>query len=179
MSTTTTNGDGTATPTATATAAATATTSTASNNNNGASSGSGRSSGFEVVVAAMQLHPDNKAVQEGACKVMHAFLLPAMYNSSDPNQAAIVANEATRQRFAGIHVICDWYLTGPYYHLTRAHLFFDWLIQITGVGAIEPLGMALQQHASSLVIACCGCEVGINIWQADTKIWQALSLINL
>ena len=59
---------------------------------------------------------------------MHAFLLPAIYNSSDPNQATIVVNEATRQRFAG-------------------------------VGAIEPLGKALQQHASSLNIACCGCEV--------------------
>ena len=31
--------------------------------------------------------------------------------------------------------------------------------RFTGVGAIEPLGMALQRHPSSLVIACCGCEV--------------------
>ena len=71
---------------------------------------------------------DQRAVQEGACKVMHAFLLPATYNSSDPNQATIVVNEATRQRFAG-------------------------------VGAIEPLGKALQQHSSSVTIASCGCEV--------------------
>ena len=30
---------------------------------------------------------------------------------------------------------------------------------LAGVGAIEPLGVALLQHASSLAIACCGCEV--------------------